>query len=104
MVLGHGYLFVVPVVSLWFLMRRGRRRLVLRRRLLLRGIVGIHFPRAVLIRPAVDHGLKIEIAMAGRARRLPLQRVGMPRIPPRGRAEEYAVEEINYEDNLRPDH
>ena len=56
---------------------------VLRRRLRLRVVVGVDFRRAVFVRAAVDHRLEIEVAVARRARGLPFQRVGVPRIPAR---------------------
>src|SRR5476651_2113231 len=56
------------------------RGFLLRRRLRLRIVVGVDFGRSVLVGTAVDHRLKIEIAMPGRAGRLPFQTIGMPRI------------------------
>src|SRR4051794_26930576 len=85
-------------------MRGRRRRLVLRRRLRLRKVISTYFRRTVFIRPAVNHRLEIEVAVARRTGRLPFECVGVPRISTRGRSEEYAVEEIQDEDDLRGYH
>src|SRR4051812_24427515 len=81
-----------------------RRRLVLRRRLSLGVVIGGYFRRAVLVRPAVNNRLEIEVAVSWRARRLPFERVAVPWISPGRRTEKYAVEEIHDKDDLRCHH
>src|SRR3954452_16835683 len=76
----------------------------LRRRHVLRIEINIYFWRAVFVRPAINHGLEIEVAMPWRARRLPFQRIRVPRITTRRRTEANAVEEIHRENDLRADH
>src|SRR5205085_599610 len=82
-----------------------RPRLVsFRRRLNLRIKVVGHLRRGILIGPAVDDRLEIEISMSRRAGGGPFQRVGMPRVAPHLLAVENAVDEVHHENDLRGAH
>src|SRR5437870_2313664 len=77
---------------------------LLRRRLGLGVVIGVDFWRAVFIGSAINHWLEIEVAVPRRAGGLPLQPVGVPRIPRGPRPKEYAADEVDDENDLRGHH